>query len=145
MYRLRPCYLYTPPVVATDGQRIENRRGSDPFFLPLFSSEHWEKDLEFFCEAKTIQCSSTRGSKSRNKVSVGEPAEGSLSEIVYSDQIQIQIQICGGCGREKKYKETLPWYQKLTGNSLIHRLRFEMLRERLSPDWANNRKQNGGA
>ena len=63
---LRPCPLYTPPVATTDwmaqwGLRTGSRR------LATTTPSR-----------KVRQTRSFRGSKSRNKVSVGEPAEGSL-------------------------------------------------------------------
>ena len=66
LHRLRPCHLYTPPVVATDGVATEGR--GEPLDL---------KDL-----LKSVQCCVTRRSKSRNKVAVGEPAAGSLKDML---------------------------------------------------------------
>ena len=68
---LRPCPLYTPPVATTDwmvqwGNRTDN----------LATGNSWREYLE------DDQTWSFRGSKSRNKVSVGEPAEGSLPFVI---------------------------------------------------------------
>ena len=43
---------------------------------------------------KDVQTVSFRGSKSRNKVSVGEPAEGSLSIFFLCPSAQLQVSIC---------------------------------------------------
>ena len=64
---LRPCPLYTPPVATTDWMvQWDNRTDN------LATGNSWRAYLE------DDQTWSFRGSKSRNKVSVGEPAEGSL-------------------------------------------------------------------
>ena len=41
---------------------------------------------KLFVVRKDVQTVSSRGSKSRNKVSVGEPAEGSLSYVMYEEE-----------------------------------------------------------
>ena len=63
---LRPCPLYTPPVATTDWMA----QWGIPTGLGMLATTTlgWE----------VCQTWSFRGSKSRNKVSVGEPAEGSL-------------------------------------------------------------------
>eukprot|EP00757_Euglenozoa_sp_SAG-D1_P006414 gene6417-2567_t len=62
LHWIRPCHLYTPPVVATDW--VTDR---DCWTVPTFGLLR-----------EVNQCLSSRGSKSRNKVAVGEPAAGSL-------------------------------------------------------------------
>ena len=66
---MRPCPLYTPPVATTDWMAQWGlRTGSGRSATPTQSR-------------KVGQTWSFRGSKSRNKVSVGEPAEGSLPRV----------------------------------------------------------------
>ena len=66
--------MYTPPVATTDWENLgeagtETCSASRPYLS-------W----------KQFQQYSSRGSKSRNKVSVGEPAEGSLTMILLSNK-----------------------------------------------------------
>ena len=66
---LRPCPLYTPPVAPTDWMTRWNIGTVND--LALLLSCLWELSLT----------SPFRGRWSRNKVSVGEPAEGSLPHL----------------------------------------------------------------
>jgi hypothetical protein len=68
---LRPCPLYTPPVATTDWIAQWGLRTS----LGRLATTTLSR--------KVRQTQSFRGSKSRNKVSVGEPAEGSLISVVF--------------------------------------------------------------
>ena len=64
---MRPCPLYTPPVAATDWvSRLRVRRSR------LLASQG------VMAAAKVLITARPRGSRSRNKVIVGEPAFGSL-------------------------------------------------------------------
>ena len=66
-HRIRPWFLYTPPVVACNGLGVERFGGGG--FGQLLS----------LLPAKFSQYSQLRRGKSRNKVAVGEPAAGSFS------------------------------------------------------------------
>ena len=69
VYWIRPCPLYTPPVAPTDWMSwwVDWNRC---YFLT--------KMVVIF---ENLQTRLSRGRRSRNKVSVGEPAEGSLSVL----------------------------------------------------------------
>ncbi len=71
---LRPCPLYTPPVATTDWMAQWGLRTGSGRLATTTPSR------------KVRQTRSFRGSKSRNKVSVGEPAEGSLRMVGRSDR-----------------------------------------------------------
>ena len=76
LHRLRPCPLYTPPVAATDWVSwwvvwTELGTGS--------RRRDW----------KILQTLTLRGSRSRNKVSVGEPAEGSLTRSIFANKFHL--------------------------------------------------------
>ena len=58
---IRPCPLYTPPVALTDGGGFELRG---------VLSHPWR--------GKSLREPTAKGKRSRNKASVGEPADGSL-------------------------------------------------------------------
>ncbi len=68
--RLRPCPLYTPPVAPTDRTV---RRGLETAGPPR-GRKATGPPLEL------VRTLSFRGRRSRNKVSVGEPAEGSVAK-----------------------------------------------------------------
>ena len=75
---LRPCPLYTPPVATTDWMvQWDNRTDN------LSTGNSWRAYLE------DDQTWSFRGSKSRNKVSVGEPAEGSLPFVFWQHHCEL--------------------------------------------------------
>ena len=76
---LRPCPLYTPPVATTDWMARWGLR-TGPGGLATTPQGR-----------KVGQTRSFRGSKSRNKVSVGEPAEGSFTRLYF-------ILLCGTFG-----------------------------------------------
>ena len=63
-YWLRPCSLYTPPVASTEW---------------VVRWDTWIKRVYLAWE--DYQTYPLRGRRSRNKVSVGEPAEGSLTQF----------------------------------------------------------------
>ena len=69
MHWIRPCILYTPPVAPTDWSfRWAGRR-------------NFETDSSVDFRSKCQRIDGFRGRRSRNKVSVGEPAEGSFTVI----------------------------------------------------------------
>ena len=76
---IRPCPLYTPPVALTDGLLCE--------FEGLGQSEPCVHDQYLWKLKRTVW---SKGKRSRNKASVGEPADGSL-RVFYSIQITFAI------------------------------------------------------
>ena len=66
---IRPCPLYTPPVAPTDWMS----------WWVDWNNIYLLAEMVVFCE--NLQTRLSRGRRSRNKVSVGEPAEGSFSVI----------------------------------------------------------------
>ena len=67
---MRPWSLYTPPVATTD-----------ELFSEIFGGKLCDASCIAVAIAKVDQTWWFGGSKSRNKVSVGEPAEGSLKKF----------------------------------------------------------------
>ena len=63
---IRPCPLYTPPVALTDGLLCEFEGLDMIYTLWKLKRTVWSK-----------------GKRSRNKASVGEPADGSLRFTIY--------------------------------------------------------------
>lgn len=68
--RIRPWFLYTPPVAICDGFHVE-----------LSGGEYFGQ-LRFF--AKIEQYLESRRDRSRNKVAVGEPAAGSFMMLIFT-------------------------------------------------------------
>ena len=68
--RMRPCPLYTPPVAATDWMSYLCVRMLEAVNHPTLTG--------WLHQAKVLFNIGSRGSRSRNKVIVGEPAFGSL-------------------------------------------------------------------
>ena len=73
---IRPCPLYTPPVALTDGLPCE----FEGLIKITLCSFHWKLK-------RTVW---SKGKRSRNKASVGEPADGSL-RFIYIYHICINI------------------------------------------------------
>ena len=67
---IRPCPLYTPPVALTDGLLCEFEGLGTQKFI---SAHLWKLK-------RTVW---SKGKRSRNKASVGEPADGSLRVIYF--------------------------------------------------------------
>ena len=74
---LRPCPLYTPPVATTDWMARWGLRTGPGRSATTTQGR------------KVGQTRSFRGSKSRNKVSVGEPAEGSLPFVFWQHHCEL--------------------------------------------------------
>ncbi len=66
---MRPCPLYTPPVAPTDWMR---------WWVNL---NDWSYTVKLKVSYIYLQTKLFRGRRSRNKVSVGEPAEGSITSF----------------------------------------------------------------
>ncbi len=71
---IRPCPLYTPPVALTDGLLCEFEGLSNILY---YSHEY------FYIARKLKRTVWSKGKRSRNKASVGEPADGSLRIILW--------------------------------------------------------------
>ena len=65
---IRPCPLYTPPVALTDG---------------LFCESEGLRCLFFAGAGKLRRTAGSKGKRSRNKASVGEPADGSFRFFLF--------------------------------------------------------------
>lgn len=75
--RIRPWFLYTPPVAICDGFHVE-LSGDEPF-----GQLKWLVKIEQYLES--------RRDRSRNKVAVGEPAAGSFMMSLF----RLHLRACG--------------------------------------------------
>ena len=79
---IRPCPLYTPPVALTDGLLCEFE-GLGTAYMNLFIVCYHLWKLK-----RTVW---SKGKRSRNKASVGEPADGSLRVFFYKNLSRINF------------------------------------------------------